>query len=87
MGERADRSSIEMHRLAVLEALVRELGTGVVMFDGTYYIPKTGTLIDDSVAINMLANPQLMDKLKAKIRKASVSRSAQACSRLHGAAD
>jgi hypothetical protein len=62
----------EDRRTLVLEALVRELGTAVVMFDSGYYIPKTGTLIDDNTAADMVANPHLMDKLKAKIRRASV---------------
>jgi len=73
MEDVPDRDKIEEHRSSVMQNLVRELNTGIIMCNSGYYIPSTGTRISESAAADVLANPRLMGKLKAQVRKANES--------------
>lgn len=68
-----DREQVEIHRSMIMQALVRELQTGIIMCNSGYYIPSTGTRISESAAADVLSNPRLMGKIKAQIRKADES--------------
>ncbi len=71
MEDVPDRDRIEEHRSSIMQSLVRELNTGIIMCNSGYYIPSTGTRISESAAADVLTNPRLMGKLRAQIRKAN----------------
>lgn len=69
MQDASQKEDVARLRAAVLEGLVKELRTGVIMCDVGYYIPKVATFVRDDEAEDILANPQLMERLKSRVRE------------------
>jgi len=67
MQDASQKEDVARLRAAVLEGLVRELQTGVIICDVGYYIPKVAAFIRDDEAEDILANPQLMERLKSRV--------------------